>query len=131
MGDAEAGTLTLAREGVEVPPAPAFASLPSPLFPIVGCASTLGSVAQMRLLPEPAKLVLQAVFEASSVAFVTLAGDELCRVDAASDTPLAEVQMRLRDALPDQRFDVISPNGILLERVLAEDGNATLEEFLR
>merc|ERR1712224_521832 len=80
---------------------------------------------QSRLLPS---LVLQALFDGTSMHFVTLGGEELCHIEATATERLADLRVQLMHEIGSMysRVDVVLPGGELLSNILSEEPSALL-----
>jgi len=76
-------------------------------------------------------LLLQAAFDGALLRFTTLAGDELCRVEAAAGDHLADVRARLLRSIGPKysRVDVVLPPSALLSDILRQEPLAVLGDF--
>ena len=83
-----------------------------------------------RLLPA---LVLQASFDGTSMHFVTLGGEELCRIEATATDFLADLRAQLMHEIGSMHssFDVVLPGGELLSRILSEEQSAVFGATLQ
>eukprot|EP00927_Polykrikos_kofoidii_P010052 TRINITY_DN14246_c0_g1_i10.p1 TRINITY_DN14246_c0_g1~~TRINITY_DN14246_c0_g1_i10.p1 ORF type:complete len:146 (-),score=18.99 TRINITY_DN14246_c0_g1_i10:42-479(-) len=77
------------------------------------------------------RVVLQALFDGSCVQLASVAGGEVCRVEASADCRLSDLQAQLAPMLG-SRFpwaDIILPRGYLLRQALRQDPLAVLRDL--